>query len=120
MQANKISSRYQYWTLNCISTGVFGTPSAAGAGAKMFFPHISRNDNPSDIKLDKDAPYLEITDDVKDFPYLQATDVQKPLMKSRVSHDPNVLEDVRKQHILPKTEIYLNLCPKTLNEATFN
>ena len=75
MQANKISSRTFLITFTSISVGVFGTPIPAGVGAKMPFPHISRNKNPSDIKLDKDAPYLEITDDVKDFSYLQISDV---------------------------------------------
>ena len=75
MQANKISSRIFPITFNSISAGVFGTPIPAGVGPKMLFPHISRNNNPSGIKLDKDAPYIEITDDVKDFPYLQITDV---------------------------------------------
>ena len=85
----------------------------------MPFPHISRNNNPSDIKLDKDLPYLEITDDVKDFRYVQTTDVQRPLMTSHVSHDSNVLEDVIKQHILPQMEMCVTLRPKTLNQAKF-
>ena len=74
MQANKISSRIFLITFNSISSGVFGTPTPAGVGAKMPFPHITSNNNPSNIKLYKDAPYLEMTDDVKDFPYLQTTD----------------------------------------------
>ena len=75
MQANKISSWKFVITFNSISSGVFGTPIPAGVWAKMPFPHISRNNNPSDIKLYKDAPCLEMTDDIKDFPYLQITDV---------------------------------------------
>ena len=75
MQANKISSRKLFINFNSISAGVFGTPILFGVEAKMPFPHISRNNNPSDIKLDKDLPYLEITDDVKDFRYVQTTDV---------------------------------------------
>ena len=75
MPANKRSSQIFLINLNCISSGVFGAPIPAGVWPKMSFPHISRSDNPSDIKLDKDAPYLEIIDDVKDLPYRQATDV---------------------------------------------
>ena len=74
MQANKMSSRIFLTTFNSISSGVFGTPIPARVGAKMPFPHITSNNNPSDIKLYKDAPYLKMTDDVKDFPYLQTTD----------------------------------------------
>ena len=74
MPANKVSSRKFLVSFNSISAGVFGTPIPVGVESKMPFTHISRNNNPSDIKLGKDAPYIEMTDDFKDFPYVQTTD----------------------------------------------
>ena len=75
---------------------VFSTPIPIGVGAKMPFSHISRNNNRRDKEIGKNAPYLEMTDNIKNFPYVQTTDVYRPLITSHVSHDPNVLEDVMK------------------------
>ena len=62
----------------------------------MPFSHISRNNNRRDKEIGKNAPYLEMTGNIKHFPYVQTTDVYRPLITSHVSHDPNVLEDVMK------------------------